>query len=44
MISFPAEYQSEEVERVRWLFIRILELALLRYGPTPETLLYKLKH
>ena len=43
VISFPAEYESEGEERVRWLFIRILELALLRCGPTPETLLYELQ-
>ena len=43
IISFPAEYESEEEERFRWFFIRILELALLRCGPTPGTLLYMLQ-
>ncbi len=38
-----AEYESEAEERVRWLFIEMRKLALLRCGPAPETSPIKLQ-
>ena len=39
-----AEYESEAEERVRWLFIEMRKLALLRCGPAPETSPIKLQY
>ena len=38
-----AEYKSKAEERVRWLFIEMRKLALLRCGPAPETSPIKLQ-